>query len=935
MTVDVAALIGKQIGHFHIVEELGAGGMGVVYKARDTHLDRFVAVKVLPAHMVADPERRARFVREARTASALNHPNIIHVYDISSESGTDFIAMEYVSGRTLERLIPHNGMRLDDALKLGVQIADAMAAAHEAGIVHRDLKPSNVMVTEHGSVKVLDFGLAKLTDSGAMQRDALTRTMPIATVEGSIVGTLGYMSPEQAEGKPLDARSDIFSFGAMLYEMVSGRPAFSGDTPAALLASVIKDDPQPLRRRSADAPPELEHVIARCLHKDPEQRCQTMADVSAALTEIKSVGGSRAVYKRAQPAIRKRWRRFGWVALAVLALVVAGTWLASRYIRQGQLKSVLADKDVVVLAEFANSTGDAAFDVTLREALSNEIQNSNVLRPLNPTLMRVVLADMKRPPGTAITAAVAREVCVRAGEKATVEGSIAALGSSYVLTVKAVSCQTGDTLASQVAEVRSKEQVLRALGEAVRGVREKLGESLVRIQRTAALPATTTSFEAYQAYAAGVAAVSQAQWAAAIPHFVRATTIDPSFASAYQAQAIAQATLGENNRARELFRLGFENREHANERERLWIEARYYQEEGDFDKARRVFEQLVQLYPNHQLGVNSLANIHREFGDWEKALPPSREYIRLAPEMPIGYALLMATLIQLGRFDEARAVTDMPVPRRLKSADVQLGMLRIAYLTGDQAGAQSAIDQLEGTPLAIRSLAIQRAHAFSTGRFGRAEELQRQADEIGRRRTLTVGAAMLKLDGIVWKANAGLCREVEAAATPNLLSADVGRAPAAIAAVATCGGSVDRLLTAFKKNGKHGQLWTDAQLPLITARVLLVQGKPAEALAVLEPARAFERAVPGVILSRAEAYLGLGRPAEAATEFRTILNVRANQLRNDSNAAQVGLARALVAAGDTAGARKAYEAFLGLWKSADPDVPLLVAAKKEYAALRP
>ena len=318
-------MIGQTVAHYQILEKLGQGGMGVVYKARDTHLDRFVALKVLPPERVADADRRRRFVQEAKAASALNHPNIVTIHDIDDAGGVHFIAMEYVAGKGLSELIGRKGLRPIDALEYAVQIAGALAKAHAAGIIHRDLKPSNIMVGEDGQVKVLDFGLAKLTEAGGLAEDESTRTLKAETAEGAILGTVAYMSPEQAEGKKIDPRSDIFSFGAVLYEMVTGRRAFQGDSTASTLAAVIKEDPKPPSEVSPRVPRDLEKVILRCLRKDPEWRWQNMADLRVALRELHQETGSRLAEATVAPAKgRRRWRL---AALVVLPLLLAGGWL--------------------------------------------------------------------------------------------------------------------------------------------------------------------------------------------------------------------------------------------------------------------------------------------------------------------------------------------------------------------------------------------------------------------------------------------------------------------------------------------------------------------------------------------------------------------------------------------------------------------------------
>jgi eukaryotic-like serine/threonine-protein kinase len=318
---------GRRLGPYEIVSALGAGGMGEVYKARDTRLDRMVALKILPAGKVADPDRKQRFIQEAKAASALNHPNIVTIHDVSADDGIDFILMEYVPGQTLDQLIPSKGLRPPEALKYAIQIAGALAAAHAAGIIHRDLKPANIMVTAEGQVKLLDFGLAKLTAVGIRPEDATLTAHH--TEEGAIVGTIAYMSPEQAEGKVVDARSDIFSFGGVLYEMLTGCKPFSGDSKLSTLSAILREEPKPL----ADAVPEisrdLEKIVQRCLRKDRDRRFQHMADVKVALLEAKEESESGVSGNSRAPVMPRASRLPVYVPVAALllaALAGAGWW---------------------------------------------------------------------------------------------------------------------------------------------------------------------------------------------------------------------------------------------------------------------------------------------------------------------------------------------------------------------------------------------------------------------------------------------------------------------------------------------------------------------------------------------------------------------------------------------------------------------------------
>ena len=470
-------MIGRTISHYEITAKLGQGGMGVVYKARDSHLKRFVALKVLPPEKVADPERKHRFVQEARAASALNHPNIVTVHDIDQSDGVDFIAMEYVEGKTLDELIGRNGLKLNEALNYAIQIADALAKAHAAGIVHRDLKPGNVMVTAEGRVKVLDFGLAKLTETAPVGPEDSTLTEKPSTELGVIVGTASYMSPEQAEGKKVDARSDIFSFGSLLYEMLTGRRAFRGESPVLTLAAILHLEPPPL---PAGMPQELERVVVRCLRKDPARRFQHIDEVKIALEELKGESDSGKLAGEHAPA-RPRGRRilrFALAAAAVLVLAVGGVFLWQR-----THAMPLTDKDVLVLADFTNTTGDSVFDDTLKQGLSVQLEQSPFLNLVSDSTVNETLKLMGRPAGDRLTPEITREVCQRTGSKAMLAGSIAPLGSQYVIGLKAVNCETGEALADAQEQAAGKEAVLKALGAAAVRLRSKLGESLGSVQK--------------------------------------------------------------------------------------------------------------------------------------------------------------------------------------------------------------------------------------------------------------------------------------------------------------------------------------------------------------------------------------------------------------------------------------------------------------------
>ncbi len=977
-------LTGKKVSHYRILQVLGGGGMGVVYKAEDLKLGRKVAVKFLPAEMAGDKKAFERLEREARAASALEHTNICPIYELGEHEGQPFIVMQWLQGQTLQEKIERANQKkkllaTNELLDLALQIITGLEAAHAKNIIHRDIKPANIFVTNRGEVKILDFGLAKVVEQGPVTnptwpQKALTETSastPTAafanlhlTRTGTTVGTAHYMSPEQVRCETLDAGTDVFSFGLVLYEMATSRRAFPGDTVAVVHHAILYQTPLPIKHSNAELSAGLEPIITKALEKDRGLRYQSAADLLTDLKRLKrdlesgqgSIAANKAVVSEAAPVGKRRLWKTALPILAVALLTAGGFYYRARYFAKR-----LTEKDTVVLADFSNSTGDPVFDDALETALRVSLRQSPFLNILSDSEVAKTLQLMTRPSGTKLSPDVTDELCQRAGSKAYIAGAIGSLGTEYVLGLKAVNCESGDILAQEQVTAASKEKVLDALGGAASALRGELGESLATVQKfdVPLQQATTSSLEALKALSLGRKASNENGDAAALPHHLRAIELDPNFAMAYAAVGADYSNLGQLERANEYYGKAFQLRERASEREKLAIIADYYLNvTGELDKAAQTYQEEIENYPRAWVAYGNLGVVFALQGQYMKATEATRQLLRLAPDQVSSYVNLADYALALQRFDEAKQIIREQATQ-LDDFAFHDALYALAFLAADSVAMAEQQQWFASKPEAENyGFALASETEAYAGHLGKARELTKRAVDSAIRVDSKETGAVFQDNAALREAAYGDAAEARQLAAQALKLAPASQGVQSEAALAFAMASdIARANSLAQDLAKRFPLDTQMQslwLPAIRTQLALDRRDPASALNIPEAPSPLELGQIVFVSNlsclypvyvRGEAYLANGQGSAAAAEFQKILDHGGIVWNCWTGAlAHLGVARANVleskalqgadADAARARAREAYEGFLTLWNNADPEIPVLKDAKAEYVNLK-
>ena len=912
---------------YSVLQKLGEGGMGVVYEGEDLRLHRRVALKFLRPELSRDPAVVAQIEREARAASALNHPNICTIYDIVETDGEVFIVMELLDGSTLGHLIAGKPLRSSEITDIGRQLAAGLDVAHRGGILHRDIKPANAFVTTSGIVKILDFGIAVGLRDGR-SRDLTAAGTPLSTApEGDgLVGTLPYMSPERLRGQKADARSDLFSLGCVLYEMATGRRAFRGDSPLVIIDSVLSEIPTPPSVLNASIPADLERVIQKLLEKEPSRRYASASEVA---DELRNPGGA----DRATP----RWshRKAAVAATAVLAAATLTAWVALRPMPGA------TGSERILIGRFENQTNDRVFDGTLQRALAIELEQSPYFQTVSDATVRQTLNMMQRSPDETPPPELWREVCQRVDARTLVTGSIAPVGAAYVIGLDAVLCSSGESIGAEQVQADRREQVLNAVQSAAAALRRRLGEprQSVRAYDRPIEQATTSSLEALRAYTAAHSLIAKGNLTDAIPVLERAIEIDPMFALAHARLATVYSNVGVQDRAVHHAERAYALRERTTEREKLYIEKSYYTEvTGDWAKLENSLKVFKYTFPRDTVPVLNLGTLYASQGRWAEAIAETRAALAVDPLDRIAYENLAQYLIRTNQFREAMAVLEEQRRHGYDTSVLHERLWTIASVLGDDHRARAEAAWLrERDPESGR--AVEQREAFFHGRFakGRAIVERRVADDVARgfaeraALRLTALARDESVAGEYARARELCRRAVTIAPTPRVYEDAV--VPLGLSGAPETGEYLERA------RSLSGQMLFDLiWLPIDQAAQALGSRRPAEtvaALAAMTPYELSDEAGFYPQYLRALANLQMRRPRDAAAEAQKIIDHRGLiPFSPIWVLAHLQHARAAAMEGDRALSVSRYEQFMRLWQDADVDLPIVADARRELAAIR-